>query len=189
MKPKQHRCAFAPVLRNVFTVLGTPILSFFPQLDVHHVVAMPSQVNKKIYIIDYTPIDENAYWYTLMGYSVKGKIRITSLPYTLPLVRLLCSTNPLLTDCPVDELSIERTIELPKRSFVDAWYESVRKNMYSEVTDATVDERILSYQFVLQDVDDPKLASLLAKWDTTFNLYTHNCRHFSHYLTSSYYSL
>lgn len=60
------------VLGNV-KIIKTPIFSFWPYINQHHVVLMDN------YAIDFTPVEDNSIWKLLFGKNVKGEVRLRHL--------------------------------------------------------------------------------------------------------------
>ena len=142
---------------NNIKILKTPILNFIPQLKLHHILIIPEYNNKSIYTIDFSPINQTK---------------------TTTLLKLLFAKN-----VPA-EIRI-RHINLSKfnltynnyndNTLINIWYNGNSQNY--------LESQLISDQ-VFKKIKNKKIKKFIANiktWNTSMNLYTHNCQHFSTY--------
>jgi len=144
---------------NRIKVIHTSILNFVPQLKLHHVVVIPEADNKNIYIADFSPINQSnlsTLTKLIFGYSVPAEIRLRHIN--------LSKFN--LTFNNIDNHKL----------FIDIWFNTTTPNyiLSQKVTDQ-----------IFKNIKNKKIKNFIAhikKWNTSMNLYSHNCQHFSSFV-------
>jgi len=116
-------------------ILYSGALNFLPRLKLHHIVLLSNMDEKKVFAIDFTPINQTSFVTLsklLLGYNVPGEIRVVQL-----------KDSHFLDN---DEILFQKWIK--------------NKDMVFS-TNIKIDH-----------------------WNNEMNLYTHNCQHFSKWITS-----
>jgi hypothetical protein len=147
---------------NRIKVIHTSILNFVPQLKLHHVVVIPEADNKNIYIADFSPINQtNLYTLTklIFGFSVPAEIRLRHIN--------LSKFNLTLNN--IDNI-------VNHKFLIDTWYNTTTPNyiLSQKVTDQ-----------IFKKIKNKKIKNFIAhikKWNSSMNLYSHNCQHFSSFV-------
>jgi hypothetical protein len=146
---------------NNIKILKTPILNFLPYIKLHHIVIIPEYNNKSIYTIDYSPINQThstTLLKLLFAYNVPAEIRIRHIN--------LLKYNLTYT-------SIYNNIY--NNELIDIWHNTTSQNY--------LESQIISDN-TLKKIKNKKIKNFINKiknWDTSMNLYSHNCQHFSTY--------
>ena len=135
-----------------FRIMNTPILGFFPQLKLHHIVLLKK--NKNLYSIDFTPLNQGyakTQLQLLLGKNVEGEIRLRDL-------------NNI-------DINDDKQIALKwnNNSFTGKESRELTNKVYKSIKDAEL--KVLLYKLLYWEV----------KNNQTMNLYIHNCQHFSGY--------
>lgn len=133
-------------------IMNTPILGFFPQLKLHHIVLLKK--DKNLYSIDFTPINQGyakTQLQLLLGKNVEGEIRLRDL------------NNIDINDDKQIEIKWNNT------SFEESESRELTNNVYKSIKDVQL--KGLLYKLLYWE----------AKNNQTMNLYIRNCQHFSGY--------
>jgi hypothetical protein len=148
---------------NNIKILKTPILNFAPQIKLHHILIIPESNNKSIYTIDFSPINQT-YSLTLLkllfAYNVPAEIRIRHIDLSKYNLSYYYIYNNLNND----------------NKLIDIWYNNTLENY--------IDSQIISDN-TFKKIKNKKIKNFINKvktWNTSMNLYTHNCQHFSQYI-------
>ena len=137
--------------------LYSAITPFLPQLRLHHLVLITTTKNDKAYTIDFSPIPMNG-------------------SFTLTQLHLLFANNV------PGEVRVRRIEDYSNKTddeIINDW--NTVNTIYSNVDES----QKLSNQ-VMESIDDNGIITILntlKQWSTTMNLYTHNCQHFSKYVS------
>jgi hypothetical protein len=148
---------------NKIKVIPTSILNFAPQLKLHHIVVIPEYDTKKynnIYIVDFSPINQthlSTLFKLLFGYNVPAEIRIRHIDlykFNLTFDNYINNNNKL----------------------IDIWYSTTSSDYIQsqKITDQTFKK--------IKNKKIKKIIIDIKSWNTSMNLYTHNCQHFSKYI-------
>lgn len=142
-----------------YRVLHSGILGFLPELKLHHLVVLSPISNNKnkrpvdTYVIDFSPLDAGS-------------------PSTL--LKLALAMNvPAETRLRV----IRNGSSMSDEEFIGAWHAI---NSVDTVESLELSKR------VYQSIRDRRLKQVLDKvlsWNNEMNLYTHNCQHFSAFVS------
>jgi hypothetical protein len=142
-------------------VFNSAIVSFLPELKLHNVVTVkkekvkpPCKFNHKTANFD-SSINLNDFY--VFDYTPKHQ------PDALGYVKMF-----LGYELP----GIVRVIHIEKSSeekLIEDWHKLAMKNP--------------DYKKYLKKFGDKRINNIIEKWKTTFNVYSHNCRHFSAYFS------
>ena len=168
-------------------LLKTGVLSFAPWLELHHVVLInilnPENKIKAggIYAIDFSPInqtDPKTLLKLLCGRSVPGEIRIRWIP-----------TEGVLNDKNIKKtwscLGSAGNPLLGSDKGIKTMNERVNKRL--SVTNKIAPPANIKYNIEkstnYNQIMDDLIQKINGDWAQEMNLYTHNCQHFSHFVS------
>jgi hypothetical protein len=139
-----------------FEIIKSPIVSIFPKLKLHHIVLLSTNSNNGVYAIDFSPYyqnDKKTLLKLLFGCNVKAEIRI----------RYLSNKN----------------------NFIDTWHSMNLKDPYKskELTNNILEDMCNKKKKYCRDYDlQLFIKDIINNWESSMNLYTHNCQHFSNFI-------
>jgi phage FluMu protein gp41 len=138
--------------------LYSSVIPFLPQLKAHHIVLISTQQKNNAYTIDFSPlpIDSSfmqAQLYLLFAGNVQGEIRVRH---------------------------IENAYSKDDKEIISEWEKvnDLYSNGNGDISQKLSNQVIAS----IKDADVITLLDKIKKWNTTMNLYTHNCQHFSKFV-------
>ena len=143
---------------NHIKILKTPILNFLPQLKLHHIVVIPEYNNKSIYTIDFSPINQthtNTLLKLLFAQNIPAEIRIRHI------------------DLSKYNLTYNNYNE---RILINIWHNS---NFQNYLESQLISDQVFKK---IKNKNIKKFITNIKTWNTSMNLYTHNCQHFSQYI-------
>jgi hypothetical protein len=178
---------------NNIKILKTPILNFLPQFKLHHIIVIPEYNNKSIYAIDFSPINQthkNTLLKLLFAQNVPAEIRIRHIN----LSKYNLTYNSYNDNSYNDKILINiwhnnNLREVLTHEIVD------KKGQKFDTIKLHVKEKNSQYQNYLESqlisdqvfkkIKNKKIKKFITNiktWNTSMNLYTHNCQHFSQYI-------
>jgi hypothetical protein len=143
-----------------FEIIKSPIVSIFPKLKLHHIVLLSTNSSNGVYAIDFSPYyqsDKKTLLKLLFGFNVKAEIRIRYL------------SNYLLNN----------------NNFIDTWHSMNLKDPYKskELTNNILEDMCNKKKKYCRDYDlQLFIKDIINNWESSMNLYTHNCQHFSNFI-------
>jgi hypothetical protein len=144
-----------------FAIVKTPILSVFPKLKLHHIVLLSTNRTNGVYAIDFSPYyqsNKKTLLKLFFGFNVQAEIRIRYL------------SNYLLNN---------------NVDFIDNWHNMNPKDPYKskELTNNILENMCNKKKKYCRDYDlQLFIKDIINNWESSMNLYTHNCQHFSNFV-------
>ena len=160
-------------------ILHTPIFSNNKLLNIHHSVGLyknkQDNIYKHMYVVDFSPnipIDNpQNIGKLLLGNHVNGKIRICYFD-TMNHDYLLDNFNHIVN------ISTNRIIITEKLGW-EGHGPRVKCNNYGEKSSESCEDSDFYYDIPIQELH--MILESTNDWDLDFQLYNHNCQHFSKY--------
>ena len=143
-----------------FAIVKTPILSVFPKLKLHHIVILSTNSSNGVYAIDFSPYyqsNKKTLLKLFFGFNVQAEIRIRYL------------SNYLLSN---------------NNEFINTWHNMNLKDPYKskELTNNIL-ENMCNKKKYCRDYDlHLFIKYIINNWESSMNLYNHNCQHFSNFI-------
>jgi len=148
-----HAFRIASVLNYQFNLIGSPIFHFIPFVKLHHII-MVKKGKDGPNIINW-PTDKFRDVY-MIDYVPKDSIVDARV-----CLKLLMGKNI------TGEYRALHFKHLSRKNLIDEWHKRT-------LTDT-------SYKRTLRRLGSKEICKILDGWSSPFNLYNHNCRHFSNY--------
>ena len=149
------------IIQNInFAIVETPILSILPKLKLHHIVLLSTNSSDGKYAIDFSPYyqsNKKTLLKLLFGFNVEAEIRIRYL------------SNYLLNN----------------NNLIDTWHNMNLKDPYKseELTNNILKNMCNKKKKYCRDYDlQLFIKYIINNWESSMNLYTHNCQHFSNFV-------
>ena len=149
------------ITQNInFAIVETPILSILPKLKLHHIVLLSTNKTDGIYALDFSPYyqsDKKTLLKLLFGFNVKAELRIRYL------------SNYFLKN----------------NNFINTCHNMNLKDPYEskELTNNILEDMCNKKKKYCRDYDlQLFIKYIINNWESSMNLYTHNCQHFSNFV-------
>jgi len=148
-------------------IINTAILPFFPNLKQHHIVLLSKEDQKsKPKPIEFSFAITNTNTNTNCNKELRD---VYIIDYTPKIQQNAVDYMKLFLGYKIP--GIVRVIYLPKstqKTLVNDWFSVITSNP--------------DYTKIINNMCDENVSRIINNWDSSFNLYLHNCQHFSGYL-------
>lgn len=148
-----HAFRIASLINYQFNLIGSPIFQFIPFVKLHHIIMVKKGKVGSIIIDESADKFHDVY---MIDYVPRDSIVDARV-----CLKLLMGKNI------TGEYRAIHFKHLSKKNLIDEWHKRT-----------LVDK---SYKITLKRLGSKEICKIIDGWSSPFNLYNHNCRHFSNY--------